>query len=304
MAGPLSKRPSARTLLRVSLVLLFLLAIVPMRFTRWTTGFADVAITVSAPVSNAVRWVADPLTRPFRRSADPALAEQYRQELEVARQRSLDLELKVRELERLVFELQRGAELTPELGVQQVAAPVIGRFSEASSSALQVRAGTGRGVVENSVAVVEGLQLLGRVERVTGAWCVVRPITDDAAGGLMALVMTGEDLDSGIQCRLEPAGGGRLEGPATWVFDETRRAPVEIAVGMTVRLRDETWPRSAQMLIVGEVVEVAPAPDEPTRTIITVAPTVPLERVSEVVLRVPIDPDTGDASESEEGGTP
>lgn len=304
MAGPLSKRPSARTLLRLSLVLLFLLAIVPMRFTRWTTGFADVAVTVSAPVSNAVRWVADPLTRPFRRSADPALAEQYLQELEVARQRSLDLELKVRELERLVFELQRGADLMPELGVQQVAAPVIGRFSEASSKALQVRAGTGRGVVENSVAVVEGLQLLGRVERVTGAWCVVRPITDQAAGGIMALVMTGEDLESGIQCRLEPAGGGRLEGPATWVFDETRRAPIEITVGMTVRLRDETWPRSAQMLVVGEVVEVSPAPDEPTRTIITVAPTVPLERVSEVVLRVPIDPDTDDASYSEEGGTP
>lgn len=304
MAGPLSRRPSARTLLRISLVLLFVMAIVPMRFTRWTTGFADVAVTVSAPVSNAVRWVSDPLTRPFRRSADPALAEQYLQELEVARQRSLDLELKVRELERLVFELQRGAELTPELGVQQVAAPVIGRFSEASSSALQVRAGTGRGVVENSVAVVEGLQLLGRVERVTGAWCVVRPITDKAAGGLMALVMTGDELESGIQCRLEPAGGGRLEGPATWVFDETRRAPVEITVGMTVRLRDETWPRSAQMLIVGEVVEVSPAPDEPTRTIITVAPTVPLQRVSEVVLRVPIDPDTEDASGSDEGGAP
>lgn len=290
MAGPLSRRPSARSLLRVSLVVLFLLSVVPMRFTRWTTGFADVALTVSAPVSNAVRWVADPLTRPFRRTADPELAEQYKQELEVARQRALDLELKVRELERLVFELQRGADLTPELGVRQLVAPVIGRFSEASSAALQVRAGASRGVVENSVAVVEGLQLLGKVERVTSAWCVVRPITDDAAGGIMALVMTDRSLDSGIQCRLEPAGGGLLKGPATWVYDETRRAPVEITVGMTVRLRDETWPRSAQMLIVGEVVEVSPAPDEPTRTVITVAPTVPLQRVSEVVLRVPIDP--------------
>ena len=61
-------------MLRVSLVVLFLLSVVPMRFTRWTTGFADVATTVSAPVSNTVRWVADPLTRPFRRNADPALA--------------------------------------------------------------------------------------------------------------------------------------------------------------------------------------------------------------------------------------
>ena len=286
-------------MLRVSLVLLFLLSIVPMRFTRWTTGFADVATTISAPVSNAVRWVADPLTRPFRRSADPALAEQYKQELEVARQRALDMELKVRELERLVFELQRGAELTPELGVRQIAAPVIGRSTEASSTALQVRAGAGRGVVENSVAVVEGLQLLGKVERVTGAWCIVRPVTDPSAGGLMAIIMTAEDLDSGIPCRLEPTAGNRLSGPATWVFEAERQAPVEITVGMTVRLRDETWPRSAQMLVVGEVVEVASAPDEPTRTIVTVAPTVPLERVSEVVLRVPIDPQ---ASGTESGG--
>ena len=190
--------------------------------------------------------------------------------------------------------------MTPELGVRQVAAPVIGRSTEASSSALQVRAGTGRGVVENSVAVVEGLQLLGKVERVTSAWCMVRPITDEAAGGIMALIMTGERLDSGIPCRLEPIGGHRMRGPATWIFEAERQAPVEIAVGMTVRLRDETWPRSAQMLIVGEVVEVSPAPDEPTRTLVTVAPTVPLQRVSEVVLRVPIDPER----ESAEGGTP
>ena len=284
-------------MLRVSLVLLFVLSVVPMRFTRWTAGFADVATTISSPVSNAVRWVANPLTRPFRRSTDPALAEQYKQELEVARQRALDMELKVRQLERLVFELQRGAELTPELGVRQIAAPVIGRSTEASSSALQVRAGSGRGVVENSVAVVEGLQLLGKVERVTAAWCMVRPITDPAAGGIMALIMTSESLESGIPCRLEPIGGNRLQGPATWVFESERQAPVEIAVGMTVRLRDETWPRSAQMLIVGEVVEVAPAPNEPTRTLVTVSPTVPLQRVSEVVLRVPIDPQAESAED-------
>ncbi|MGD1915566.1 MAG: rod shape-determining protein MreC [Phycisphaerales bacterium] len=305
MAGPLSKRPSAKTLLRITLVVLFILSVVPMRYTRWTTGFADVAVTISAPVSNAVRWVADPLTRPFRRSADPALAEQYRQELEVARQRSLDMELRVRQLERRVFELQRGAQLTPELGVRQIAAPVIGRFSEASSSALQVRAGTGRGVVENAVAVVEGLQLLGRVERSTAAWSVVRPITDSAAGGIMALVMTADTLDSGIQCRLEPIGGGRLRGPATWVFEDSRQRPVEITTGMTVRLRDETWPRSAQMLIVGTVIEVSSAPDEPTRTVVTVEPTVPLRRVSEVVLRVPIDPvegETEQAAGGSEGG--
>ncbi len=287
-------------MLRATLVVLFLLSVVPMRFTRWTTGFSDVAMTVSAPVSNAVRWVANPLTRPFRRTADPALAEQYLQELEVARQRALDLELTVRELERQVFELQRGADLTPELGVRQIAAPVIGRFTESSSAALQVRAGSGRGVVENSVAVVEGLQLLGRVERVTSAWCVVRPITDNAAGGLMALVMTGEKLDSGIQCRLEPIGGGLLRGPASWVDNTEREEPVELTVGMVVRLRDDTWPRSAQMLVLGKVTALDPAPDEPTRTMVTVSPTVPLQRVSEVVLRVPIDPE----SEASEGGTP
>ena len=43
------------------------------------------------------------------------------------------------------------------------------------------------------------------------------------------------------------------------------------------------------MLVVGIVVEVSSAPDEPTRTIVTVEPTIPLQRVSEVVLRVPID---------------
>jgi hypothetical protein len=128
----------------------------------------------------------------------------------------------------------------------------------------------------------------------------VRPITDSAAGGLMALVMTSDDLDSGVQCRLEPTGGGLLRGPVSWVDNTDRQTPVEITVGMVVRLRDDTWPRSAQMLVLGTVTALDPAPDEPTRTIVTVTPTVPLQRVSEVVLRVPIDPQ----GEPVEGGTP
>ncbi|MEO1007820.1 MAG: hypothetical protein AAFX79_04595 [Planctomycetota bacterium] len=302
MAGPLSKRPSARTLLRVTLVLLAIMAVAPMRYTRWTSAFSDLALTVTAPVSHAIKWVADPLTRPLRPGADPALAEQYKQELDASRKRALDLEVRVEELEALVLELQRGLALTPDVDIRQVAAPVIGRLSDPASIDLQVRAGSGRGVVPNAVAVVEGLQLLGRVERTTAAWCIVRPITSSAAGGIDAVVLTGEDLASGVACRLEPTGDGLLRGPATWVFEPSRQGPVELAAGLTVRLRDDTWPGSAQMLVLGEVVAVEPAADEPTRTIVTVSPLVPLERVSEVVLRVPLDPTEDETVGDVEGG--
>jgi len=303
MASPLSRRPSAATLLRLSLVACAALALAPARHTRFVQPFADLALTITAPASNAVRWVADPLTRSITRQADPALAEQYLRELGAARRRALDLELRVAELEKLVLELQRGSALTPGVEVRQLAAPVIGRLSEPSSGALQVRAGSARGVVENAVAVIEGLQLLGRVERVTAAWSIVRPITDPAAGGIECLIMTGQELASGVPCRLEPTGDGRLRGPATWVFEPGRQGPRAIAAGMTVRLRDETWPRSSQMLIVGTVVEVAPADDEPTRTMVTVEPSTALRRVSEVVLRVPLDPlDAPDAQPAAGGG--
>ena len=69
-------------------------------------------------------------------------------------------------LRTLVRDLSRGMELNPSLAVRQIAAPVIGYGSDLSGGLLTVRAGRKDGVEPNSVVVVRGVYLVGRVQRV------------------------------------------------------------------------------------------------------------------------------------------
>lgn len=104
----------------------------------------------------------------------------------------------------------------------------------------------------------------------------------------------------GIRCLLFPNRSGRLAGDAE-VLNPTagRPSPPKPEPGMVVRLLDASegaWPRSARMLVVGVVEMVEPNPDQPLRPLVTVRPTVQLRRLSEVVLRIPVDEgERGDA---------
>jgi hypothetical protein len=111
--------------------------------------------------------------------------------------------------------------------------------------------------------------------------CQVIPITDRASPALLAAVIVAEP-DTALLCNLTPVGDGTLRGPVE--FPEGMAAPPEIKAGMTVRLRDSTWPRHAQGLVVGEVTRVEVKDNQ--RRVITVKPLVRLDRVSEVVLRI------------------
>lgn len=104
-----------------------------------------------------------------------------------------------------------------------------------------------------------------------------------------------DNPEARLLCQLEPIGNGTLRGP---VFrpeapaGSPEASAPEPAVGQTVRLDDDAdrWPRHAQMLIIGRVERVDPNPDMPLRKIITVRPTLALDRVSEVVLRISEEP--------------
>lgn len=83
--------------------------------------------------------------------------------------------------------------------------------------------------------------------------------------------------------RLDPVGDGTLRGPV----EIQDGAQPELKPGTIVRLADpDRWPLHAQMLVVGIVERVYPSPDQPLRSNIVVRPTLELERVSNVVLRV------------------
>ena len=71
------------------------------------------------------------------------------------------------------------------------------------------------------------------------------------------------------------------------------RQPEQIVPGMTVRLDDDAWPRSAQMLVLGTVERIDDDPDKGLRKIVTVRPTVEIERVKEVTFQLVRDEDRG-----------
>lgn len=281
-----SKLFDQRRALAASVVLLLVLCLAPIRFTRWVGYFGSLAQTIQTPISDPLnrlgRWLA-PAGPRFDSSDAVAVANLERERYEAMYLQQLEENQRLR---RQVQELQRGVDLYPELPVRQLLRPVTAASSDLSSGILWVRAGSRDGVTVNAVATVRGTQLLGRVVGVTDRLCKVQPIIDRAAGRLRARVMF--EGGSGLECLLGPTGQGTLRGEVEYKRDPVTNEPVRPAVGQIVRLTDpDAWAPSAQMLIVGEVESVEPSPADPQRSVIVVRPTIPrLDRVSEVVLRI------------------
>jgi cell shape-determining protein MreC len=276
----------ARRLLPTTLVLLAVLTFTPIKYTAWAGWFGRLTQTIVAPISHTLAAVSRWLAPATLQALDPEEILTLRQETE-ARKAQLNHALEENNrLHALIRELQRGNALDPNLAVHQMYAPVFGSASDLSSGLLSVRAGRQQGVNESTVAMAMGLQLLGRVTSVGELTCTVAPITSKASGPLIAKIVL-DDFGAGLGCTLAAAGDGTLQGDV-----EDRRNPatttaIEPSVGQEVRLNDPSWPRSAQMLLIGKVEKVEPSPKQPLRKVVTVRPIVEnLDRVSEVMLRM------------------
>jgi cell shape-determining protein MreC len=199
---------------------------------------------------------------------------------------------------RQVEDLQKGLSVSPDVPVTQIPAPVVGGGTDHSSSVLKVRAGRRVGITPyNAVAVVEGVQLVGRVVAAAAPFLEVVPITDRRAPTIGGVIML-DDLNRGPRCALRAAGDGTLRGDVIFPDDDAVNRP-EVRPGMTVRLFDEAWPQPAQGLVIGTVERIEPKPTQALRPVVTVRPTVRIDRVTAVVLRI-----VGDVADELAGGTP
>ncbi len=289
MPGPLSSLLNARRALPVALVLLTITALLPARNLAWAGWFGTLVQTLAAPISHPVsrfiRWVVPAAPLVADEDAGSRAWRLRAEEFETLylRERSANDRL----LEKIAL-LQSGLELNPGLGVRQLATPVIGASSDLSSGLMSVRAPRGSNITPGtSIAVVEGVQLLGRVDSVRAMIAQVRPITDRSASRVEGVVVLGDSREAPrLRCSLAPAGDGTLIGPV----ENPAGLPmgVALAVGHRVRLSDPTWPESAQELILGQVASIQPNPEQPLRQMLVVRPLVDLSRVSEVVLRIPV----------------
>lgn len=290
---------AARHGMSLAVVALLLLSVVPVRYLGWVESVGYLPVTLVVPVSHPMTWVSR-FFAPARRELDDDRVRQL--ELENERLKRLYLQ-QIGQTERyrsLAETLQRGRSLKTDVPVDLAAFPVVGVSSDASSSLLTVRAGTRDGVTRNTVATVDAVQLVGRVDGVRNRTCSVRPITDPSVVQVQGLVMLTDAGLDGLACMLEPTGDGRLRGDLEYLSPTPDRPTTpEVAAGMTVRLDDASWPAGAQMLMIGKVERVEDSPDSPLRRVVVVRPTVDLRRVSEVVLRIPVEFDDAD-----DGGTP
>lgn len=273
----------------IGVLVVFALA-VPARVQGWAASIGNAVTVLSAPVSGPVLRVANILGPNRTRPSDDALRvleeERERIQGELLRQQQENDRLR-----QVIRDLQSGLALTENLPVRLIEAPVIGTGSDPDTGMLTIKAGAAQGVNTDAVGLAPGLQLMGRVVRVSDRTCTLRLITAKGGESITAMVMLQENVPDGLKCTLTPVGDGSLRGPVSDRRDPGTNAPIEPQPGQTVRLDDTAWPRASQMLKLGVVESVEPNPNQPLRRIITVRPTVlELERVSDVMLCTPTSP--------------
>lgn len=280
-------------MLPLAVLALLVLSVVPARYLEPLSWISDLVLVAEAPVSHPMRRLGGWLSPAVPNEAVPEqlkIMEQQAEEWQTLYRRE---QRENRLLRARIEELSRGVAVN-SLPVRQVPAPVISGSSDLSSGMLTIRAGRNANVEVNTVVVVGGTQLLGRVERVAALTCQARPITDRGAMALRGRVeieKTASPTARSLACLLHASGEdgllvGDVQDPAELAGHDSELIDDWLEVGQTVRLDDDSWPANAQMLVIGEIVQIEPAPQSPLRRIITVRPRVGLSRVSEVVLRV------------------
>lgn len=283
-----------RRALTLAILAMVVLCFMPMRMIAWEGWFGRLAqivvVPISGPLAKFSRWVSPASSK----AAPPEEVAALEQELASSKTQSLRLRQENEELRRALAEIRVLMDMSPDASIQQVYAPVVGSAGNLASGLLTVKAGAKHGVTTSSIATGAGVQLIGRVSSVGERTSTVLPIT----GGeeqLLAVVMSSAAGTGGLPCRLRPRGDGTLRGPVEDRRDAQSGAPIEPQVGDEVRLADpERWPRAAQMVLVGRVEKVEPAPEQPLRKVITVRPTIErLDRVAQVIIRTGVEGNAG-----------
>ncbi len=273
--------PLTRSALPILIGACLITSFLPLRWLGWSRWFSEQAWVIVSPIAQPITMGVDAI---FPRRDSVAIGSEREAELlaeiERIRLRLYQAEQRSVDLESLVQQLARGAALHPDVEVTQLPRPRIGE----SGDLLIIRAGTGEGVHKGTVVAAQSVQVIGRVSDADARTSRVLPITARSAPRVAGVVILDDEVGRRASCLLEPVGDGTLRGEVSPPDDG--RAD-ELAIGQTVRLLDEQWPRHAQMLVIGEIERIEPSPTQPLRRLITVRPRVDARRVSEVIVRLP-----------------
>ena len=279
----------------IAVVALMLFSFLPVRWLGWTHWFAAQVEIAIVPVTHPLTIAVDTIVP--ARISNPEASERERalgNEIELLRLQLLQTQRENDRLSEQIDQFGREAAMTPDLNVKQYTRP---RIANLVGDLLLIRTGNANGVTKGTVAVVDAVQIVGRVSRVEKKTATVLPITAKGAQPILSKVMLDESGNRYARCLLRPVGDGTLRG-------EVPRTPgdptLDVKIGQEVRLLDSLWPSNAQMLLIGKIERIERNTSQPLRPKIIVRPTFKdLRRVPEVILRVPLT-----EAEPAAGGTP
>lgn len=265
----------------VAVLLALVVSVLPTRIIGGT--LADVSGVMTAllnPPAHVLQLVREWLRPPqhARGPDDPVMREllrerdTYRSQWHAARQEVLELERKIDQ-----FGAIRRADPS---GAWRLVDAAVGMAVPASGQGIvQLMTGTALGVAAGDVAIVRGDLLAGRVgpapDRRTSA---LVPIGHAGLGRIDASIVIDEaGQGRRVPVQLEAIGGGRL---ACDVALDGGVTP-----GMLVRLRDASWPKGAQGMVLGTVVEVGRKDQQPLRGRAIVLPAIDVRNLAEVTIK-------------------
>lgn len=286
-------RLSSQRILPFVLVLTLALCMAPGRALGVTNVLAEILNLALGPFAVAGNQLAQ-WARPAPLGLegpvhDPEYIRHIQQERDEFERLFVAEQAKVDALQQQLEQLQMLAREQMHIPVRLLVARIASR-SPLSLGTVVLSRGAGHGVHEGAVAAYNAVQLLGRVIETSGVQCTLLPLANPSTGLVDAVIVPRDRRDmplaSAVRVQLLPHGDGTLRG------DVDRTALVN--PGDVIKLLDDTWPQSAQGMIVGRVDAVDPKESEPLRNTLTVRPLFHVSQVAYVTLKIELDDDGPD----------
>ena len=285
------RRPSPQALITFAVAACLTLALLPSRYTGWTSVFRDPVLAIVAPVSGPTAALAGVLRR--GENTTPAMEpDDLMRQRDFYRDQYYRALSRVESLESQVTSLQSGVAPLRGPSIRLLHATRIG--ADLAGGTIQVRQGRRAGVVPDltvATARQSPQHLVGIVTEAGPAISTILLATDPRVRvGQHSLIrarilpddaVTQESFFDAVECDLRAAGDGTF-------MSEPVDASRDVSEGDLVYLSDDNWPASAQMLVLGRVQRVTPR--ENTLFVdVVVRPDFDLSRVRQVVLRTSAD---------------
>lgn len=282
-----SVRVRASRVFLAVIALVLILSMLPTGLLGWVGDLSSIVRLPVAPLNDlgnsAAAWLR-PVPKPH---ADlPPDAQELVKNLEEQRDRYERLyhatSQRILELQDQLAQLQQVPIDTLEAPVSLLRAQITTRHPSEPNAPVQLNRGKRQGVATSTIAVYNGVHLIGRVAEVTPVSCSLHPLTDSATGLIRAAILPAADdtltIKEAARVALKPTGDGAFLGE---VAKERQIKP-----GDNVRLFDSAWPMSAQAMIIGIVTDVRTKDDQPLRNEIVVKPRYTVAQLADVTLIV------------------